>query len=50
MSGVSDAVRIDCKQKKDGEGKSKKKDYVYVIESDGSDALISPWMVQVNNE
>jgi len=29
-----------CKQKKDGEGKSKEKDSTYVTDSDGFDALI----------
>jgi len=33
-------IQRDCKQKKDGEGKSKEKNVMYVRESDGSDGLI----------
>jgi len=33
-------IQKDCKQIKGGEGKSKKKDFMYITESDGSNALI----------
>ena len=37
-------VQNDCKQIKDEEGKGKEKDFMYITESDGSNALISPWL------
>ena len=33
-------IQKDCKKMKDGEGKDKEKDSAYIMESDGSDALI----------
>ena len=33
-------IQKSCKQMKDGEGKGKDKDFAYITESDGSDALI----------
>jgi len=33
-------IQKDCKHMKDGEGKGKEKDSVYITESDGSVALI----------
>jgi len=52
--GVGDAVRMRWEgigsRRRMEKKKVKKKDYMYVTESDGSDALISPWLVPVNNE
>jgi len=33
-------IQKDCKQMKDGEGKSKEKNSAYITKSNGSDALI----------
>ena len=33
-------IKKDCKQMKDGESKGKEKDFAYIVESEGSNALI----------
>ena len=38
--GEKEHIKRDCKQKKDGEGKRKEKNFAYVMESNESDALI----------
>jgi len=42
-------IQRDFKKKKEGEGKNKEKDSMYVTESDGSDILILSWLVSVNH-